>query len=441
MAPTRCKFVLFLFLLVSVYAPTQTGNGIAATAVTVGAPLGTEQQGGNTLLVGTTVATSYDDNALNSKPEVQNLLTTLYTQVGVNITRARWLATLSWITGVSYNSANIPQNNFLSQSLGGTWLYRSTQRLNFEVRDSFSYSTNPFDALRNSAVLPQFGTLNTPTYITWNNIPKIIEVAGATVTYAASPQTNAYVDLGYEYLGYQNLRGANGMTSPLHSQSGGMAIGLSKQISQRYSTGLQYSLQYLDYDSGQVRTTAQSLEYLLTVALKRSMSISGIIGPQYLQSTVNSLGGVAGGSGLPKTNSWSWVGGITFDWTGRHNGLGASVIREVNTGVGLEANVQQLVANVQLHREFTKRFSAYLFTNYTTNQPLVGRGIFAASANSYLSAGAGLTRDFTNRLTFGATYWIIRQGKPGPQNLLYAGDHNRFAFSLSYQLIRPLRRH
>jgi hypothetical protein len=309
------------------------------------------------------------------------------------------------------------------------------------MRNSYSFSSNPFDALRNTAVLPQFGTLQTPTYISWNNIPKTIEVAGVTATYDLNTRTNVYASADYQYLGYQNIETTtNALASPQQTQSGSLGLGISRQVSARYSGGLQYMLQVLDYGNGEVHTTAHSLEYQAKIVVKPNLSISAVIGPQYLDTTHGSLLGAGNVADGDRAAFWSWIGGVTLTWSGRHDGLGASIIRQVNTGTGFEGNVQQVVANIQVHREVTKRSAVSVFANYTMNQPLVPGKLLTSLSSHYLSAGIGYTLNFSNRLTFGATYWAIRQGGAGTLNPLYSGDHDRMAISLSYQVTRPLRR-
>jgi hypothetical protein len=436
------RAVMVDLFLVAVWMQAQTAtNLVGASGGSSGAQFGSQAQTANTLLLGSETSVSYDSNALNTKQGTQDFITALYPHIGISIVQPRWQAMVTYIPGLSYSSANINSYDLLSQSFGATYSYRTSKRLTLNLRDSFSSSSNPFDSLRNSSALPQFGLLNTQTTLSWNLIPKTIEVAEAEVAYQFTARDSGFVRANYQYLNYQQLSGSSSQP-PLSQQSnsGTMAVGMSRQLSTHSSTGFQFVSQILDYGPGAVRTTAETLGYFVQTSLTRGISVSGIIGPQYVSSNVTGLAGQLLPNNAGSAAAWSWMGGGTISWTGKRNGMMASLIRQIGTGTGVQGNVRQMIANLQLQHKIGKRSAASIFATYNVNDPLVAGQLGLVSANNYLSVGTQISRSITDRLTFGFTAWAVRQGGGSSGNPFYSGNHNRAGFSLSYQLTKPLRR-
>jgi hypothetical protein len=424
-------------------ARAQIGIGTSGVVATIGAPLGSDSQFANALLIGTESSFSYDNNALNSTPTQSDFIAAIYPHLALNVTRQRLGATLTYIPGLTYSSANIPSYDLMSQALGATFSYRLTQRLTLDMRESFSSSSNPFDSLRNSSLLPQFGVLNTPTAVSWNLIPKTIEIAEADSTYKFTGRTSGYVRLAYEYLDYQQAVGSSHLVDlSQQSTSQLMSFGLGHQLSLRSTTGVQFTSQVLDFGRGTVRTTAETLAYEFQRSITPSIVVSALVGPQYLDTRQSLLSGEAATVGLPTQSvcMWSWMGGATISWTVKHNGLFASAVRQIGTGIGLQGNVRQTIISFQAQHKIGKRSALDVFTSYNMNEPLIQNRLNVGSSNSYLSAGGEFSRNLTDRWTLRCTVWAIRQGAGSNADPQYSGNHNRAAISLSYQLTKPLRR-
>lgn len=435
--------ILLACLATAGWMQAQTGSGMSAgAAASAGSSLGLQPLGANTLVLGSETSFSYDNNALNTNPGTQNFITALYPHVGLNIERQRWQSTVTYIPGFSYSTANIASYNLISQAFGATFSYRATKRLTLNIRDSFSSSTNPFDSLRNSTALPQFGTLNTSTPVSWNLIPKTIENAEVEADYQFSRRTSGYIRGGYQYLDYQQLSSSSrGISLSQQSNSGLFTAGLTRQLNTHSETGLQLSSQILDYSPGGIRTNAQSLSYFLQTSITPKIAISAIIGPQYISTSETGLIGGLGGLAVPSRQSttWSWMGGGTVSWTGSRNGVMASLIRQIGAGTGLQGNVSQTIASFQAQHKMGKRSAVSAFASYNINNPLVPSRTGLGAGNNYLSMGGQFTRELNDRFVFGFTGWAVRQGGGASANPYYSGNHNRAAFTLSYQLTRPLR--
>ena len=441
--PAIVRLVIVACSLAAACAQAQTGIASNGAVATIGAPLGRESQSANTLLLGTVSSFSYDNNALNSTPGVHDFILASYPEIGLNMLHRRWGATLTYIPGLSYSTANIPSYDLISHAFGGTASYRATHRLTLDFRESFSSSTNPFDSLRNASLLPQFGVLNTPTAVTWNLIPKTIETAEAKATYKFTGRTTGFARGDYQYLDYQHTRESTGsLVVSQQSNSGVLTLGLDHQLSTRFTTGAQFTSQILDFGGGDIRTNAQTLAFQVHVSLTPTIVISAIAGPQYVvtrQTLINEIN-VLMDSHLQNNKSWSWMGGGAMSWNGHQNSLSASVIRQLATGTGLQGNVRETIASIQMQHKVGKHASLDAFTTYSSSDPLIATRVLPGTANSYLSAGGAITRNFTDNLSVGFTAWVVRQNGGPLVDAQYSGNHNRAAISLSYQIVRPLRR-
>jgi len=226
------------------------------------------------------------------------------------------------------------------------------------------------------------------------------------------------------------------------SNSGVLTLGLDHELGPRFTTGAQFTSQILDYGGGTIRTNAQTLAFQVHASLTPTIVISGIAGPQYVETrqTVFTVTSMFADPSLPNNKAWSWMGGGAMSWTGHENSLSASMIRQLATGTGLQGNVRQTIASIQMQHKMGKRAALDAFITYSSSDPLLYTRVASATANSYLSAGGAITRNITDNLTVGFTAWVVRQSGGPVVDTEYSGNHNRAAISLSYQIVKPLRK-
>jgi hypothetical protein len=394
--------------------------------------------------LGMATSASYDTNAANTHNNTPTSEYTLYPQFWLSLSRPRWTSSLTYMPGVSYSTSDIPSYNAVSQMFGAAFQYRATKRLTFSLFNSFVSSSNPFDSLHATSALPQFGTLSTPTAVAWDYLPKTNEQAAVDATYDLSARTKVQVGGAYNYLSYQEGSGANQFGSAFQqSNSGQFTVGVFRASGAHFSSGVQYMAQQLDAGHGQVRTGAQTVGYLLQYSPRASLQMSGIIGPQYVDTTFNlTAGGGAIASQLNERGAgWSWMGGGTVSWTRGRSGLSASLIRQLSLGNQYQGAVRQTLANLQIEQQFSKQTTLSTFVGYNINEPPFATGGSNRLSNNYLSAGTGVSRKFGDKWTLSATYWYLQQQRSlRSDNSYYSGDHNRVAFSLSYLIAKPVRR-
>ena len=417
--------------------------GVGATG-SIGSPLGQSGQTANTLFLGMATSVSYDTNAANTQNNVPSSQYTLYPQFGLSISRPRWISLVTYMPGVSYSSGNIPSYNAVSQMFGAALQYRATKRLTFSLLNSFLSSTDPFDSLRASSLLPQFGVLSTPTAVAWDYLPKTNEQAAVGATYNISARTRIEVQGAYNYISYQGS-GTSNLPGSVFGQSnaGQFTLGLFRASGVHYSSGIQYAAQEIDAGHGEVRTSAQSIGYVLQFSPRPSLQLSAMIGPQYVSTKFNlpPASGVITNILSENGAGWSWMGGGTVSWTKRHSGVSASLIRQLSTGDQYQGAVRQILANLEVQQQLSKQTTLNTFVGYNINEPPFAATSLTRLSNNYLSAGTGVSRKFGDKWTMSLTYWYLQQARSlRSDNAFYSGDHNRVAFSLSYLIAKPIRR-
>ncbi len=438
------RVATFLCLLAPLALQAQSVTAGFGGVGTLGSSLDQSSQIPNMFVLGLATSASYDTNAANTNNNTPNSEYTLYPQFGLSLSRPRWTSLLTYMPGVSYSSSNLPSYNAVSQMLGAAFQYRATKRLTFSLFNSFVSSSNPFDSLHATSALPQFGTLSTPSSVAWDYLPKTNEQAAVNATYDLSARTKIQVGGAYNYLSYQGGTDGNQLGSAFQqSNSGQFTLGVFHASSAHFSSGVQYMAQQLDAGHGQVRTGAQTVGYLLQYSPTASLQLSGIIGPQYVDTTFNLPAGNGAITNLlnERGAGWSWMGGGTVSWTRRRSGLSASLIRQLSSGNQYQGAVRQTLANLQVDQQLSKQTTLSSFVGYNINEPPFATGSLNRLSNNYLSAGSGIGRKFGDKWTLSLTYWYLQQQRSlRSDQAFYSGDHNRVAISLSYLIAKPIRR-
>jgi hypothetical protein len=434
----------FPFILAPTFLQAQSVTVGSGAVGILGSQPGQSPQTANALFLGVATSVTYDTNAANTQSNVPSTQYTLYPQFGLSVTRPRWTSLVTYSPGVTYSNTSAPSYNAVSQIFGAAFQYRVTKRLTISLFNSFLSSTNPFDSLRATSVLPQFGTLSTPTAVPWDYLPTTNEQAAVDATYNLSARTKIQVGAAYNYQGYQGSSAGNLADNPFRqSTSGQLTVGLFRASGPHYTSGLQYTAQTIDAGHGIVRTGAQSVGYQLQYSPRPSLALSAIIGPQYLDTTLKLPLTTGSVTTLPNQHEagWSWMGGTTLSWTGRHSGVSASLIRQLSAGNQYQGAVRQILANLQFQQQLAKQTTLSTFVGYDINEPPFAGGTAARLSNNYLSAGTGVSQKFGDKWTLNMTYWYLSQKRSlRSDHAFYSGNHSRVAFSLSYLIAKPIRR-
>ncbi len=409
-------------------------------SVTVGSPA-PGNQGPNTILLGTSTQVTYDSNALSSHPPIADVQYAVSQLIGINLSRPRWDLVANLAPGFSY-SANLPQYQAVSLTSGVGLKYRASQRLTISLLNRFVSSANPFDSLPGGA--PTGSGAGAPAATAaLNYLPQTNESAEGELVYSLSPRTALTALAAYNYISYQHNSATSEVTSPFEqSNSEQLSVGLRRSLNRRCVTSLQYVATNVDSGQGQITTLGQAIEYGLEFAPKSAIRVSAMLGPEYVQTSYGGLLGNSSVAGIVSQRSagWSWTGATALSWTKGKSIFTVNAARLLSMGTQYQGNVWQTLISADVHRRLGVSYDLYLFGSYNINKPVsIGQSV-ARFSNDYASTGATIGKTFAERWVASLAYWYLSQNGPAGVGEVYLGSHNRLTVSLSYSVIRSLRK-
>jgi hypothetical protein len=248
--------------------------------------------------------------------------------------------------------------------------------------------------------------------------------------------------MSYNYISYQHNDDIPNAAQPFRtSTSTEASMGLSYSVTPKYSESILYVTQFLSAGQGIIKTTGQSIEYRFVYAPKPGLRVSGMIGPQFVESTYGvtigngSIGKTVGGN----ASEWTWTGSLAVSQTLGKNQLSANASKQLNTGTQYQGNVQGTTFRANFSRPLARKTDLVVFGSYNINQPVFLVQLAPRLSNNYASTGATLSKTIAEHWVVNGAYWYLFQNTQSGQQL-YAGDHNRVAISLTYSLTRALQR-
>jgi hypothetical protein len=410
------------------------------------APLTRDASSGrsNTLSYGLNFAGTFDDSAVNvaSGGTQTNATFSIQPHISLAEKRARFSSAVSYDPSFTYSN-DIASYNSSAQIAGADVEYTVTKHLSAHFRNAFSRTSNPYDSFRASTELPSLSILNGPNDSAIGvNIRNTSEAFQGDVTQQTGRHT--FVGFGGTFvnLSYQTILGKTSSSDlSLSSQQCSSHGFYSHQWTSRYSGGVQYTL--LEFYSQSPIGSFSSLSHqaigFLGFAFTPHIGFSIFAGPQYTYTKGRPLE-------LPllidsKSNRASLAAGSSLTWQGEHSGLSASFVQQVgDSGFNGVGPVLVRIGQLQVQRKITNRLTVNTLGNYVSNQGLNPHD--AISLANWASAGIGLSRVLSPRLTLGA--FALRQqfiGKPTnfvryfPQR-----SHDLVFVSLSYSFEAPIGR-
>jgi len=200
--------------------------------------------------------------------------------------------------------------------------------------------------------------------------------------------------------------------------------------------GVSYRFQRITFNPGGGETQVHSFLAVDTVNLSNRFTLTGFIGPQY----VDNQGLVLGALQSTQSNEWSVAGGVEGGWKNQHNSLSAGYSRTIIDGGGLLGAVRLQTVHGSFRRQLTPGWAAALTASYGTNQSLIVPFATSASSINLTSAGILLERNVGKSLglRMGYSHDFQEQfGLPAPTATQNA-NRNRVFVTLSYQWAKPL---
>jgi hypothetical protein len=384
----------------------------------------------NYLRGGVNVGAAYDDNPfLASSGATSNTSVSIFPNISIeeSSSRIRWM--LGYAGGMTINE-NLTNQNQDSQNLNFDSQFRLSPHVNLRVAENFSMITGFFDAGSGAEPVTGSGGPNA----------SLIAPLSTQRSSTTTAETNYHFALN-------DLIGASGSFNDLHFTNGpsgtpltdsqtasGSAFWLHR-ILQADWAGASYGFQRISFSPAS-ETRVNSFFAVNSLSLSKRFTLSGFIGPQYLENQ----GLAPGGMPISQSNIWSVAGGVEGGWRNQRTSVTAGFSRNISDGGGLLGAVRLQTVHGAFRRELVPGWAAALTASYGTNQSLIVPTATSASSINSTSVGVSLERNVGKRvgLRMGYTHDFQEQfGLPAP-NPTQSANRNRVFATISYQWAKPL---
>lgn len=391
---------------------------------------GAAPQATNLTLLSLSSNSMYDDNFSNgaSRHEGggQQQVTATF---GFQQTRRRLRWNLSYRPGLVVGAHSLLGNQF-NQVFGTTFEAQPTARWSLKLRQDYSLTTDPFERLGEAALQPGLSPLDKPNELTV--LPPLRRTASFTaagVSYRLSRHLTAGLTGSYALQHYSEYAG--GWTGALINNRAATASSyLSRQVSRRYTTGLEYRLRNLAFPGYGPGARTHSILSFHQFAVTANSSFIFYGGPEYARTR----GQMENMRNLPASVSWSPAAGAIYTWSGMRNRLQVGYSRQISDGGGLQGAVRLNAGWLRVGRQLGPRWSADL-SSELAQQTALGTG---GTRLRRLGAGAGLRRELGRNATLRLSYDRLYQ--QGSALGYRPGNHNRVMLSLEQTFMHPLGR-
>jgi len=390
-----------------------------------------EMEESNYLRGGVNLGGVYDSNPLLASSGAEsNTSESIFPNIRIDETSSRMRWTLGYAGGLTVNQKFTSENEG-SHNLNFDSQYRLSPHVNLRVAENFSMTTGLFDAGNGADVVAGSGGPN----------------ASLITPLATQKSDMTTVEANYHFA-LNDLIGASGSFFDSHFSS--VAAGAQLANTQTASGsafwlhqlfhgdwgGVSYRFQRITFNPGGGETQVHSFLAVDTVNLSNRFTLTGFIGPQY----VDNQGLVPGALQSTQSNEWSVAGGVEGGWKNQHNSLSAGYSRTIIDGGGLLGAVRLQTVHGSFRRQLTPGWAAALTASYGTNQSLIVPFATSASSINLTSAGILLERNVGKSLglRMGYSHDFQEQfGLPAPTATQNA-NRNRVFVTLSYQWAKPL---
>jgi opacity protein-like surface antigen len=321
--------------------------------------------------------------------------------------------------------------NLVDQTLGFDAAYRASSRLSFRGRTSAFYTTGIFQPNRNEEFLPGLGspsslndTVFTPTarQLTWSSR---IDAA-----YQASTRDSVDVFAGQSKLDFKQQFSNAGSLQNTEQKDAGLVY--QHRLSPHTTLGINYQYEDIRFGSDS-RALVHSAFFSYAQQVSPNLTLSVFGGPQF--SHLHDVIGLALGPftfRIPvflATSNWALGGTLTkqldktaFQLTAQH---------QVSDGGGLLGAVVSSSVATSLRRRLPWRWDAIWSAGYADNRGLdttASRGAYQS-----LTAGVGLARSLTEKLSVRVGYDFLHQRGTGQSQLFGDFDRDLWSVQFSYR--------
>jgi len=389
------------------------------------------QERSNYLSAGLYLTTAYDDNVIGlggSKP-VSDVSYMIRPSIGLNTTTTRQVLNFSCSPGFTFYQPTSTLNES-DESAMAAYHYRLTPHIGVYADDVFAKSSSLF---------------NQPDAVTGGAVSGSPQPAVVVVPYTDQIR-NALVGGISDQVSLNGMIGASAVAGlqdyPNPSQTSGLynssylvgSVYYSTRLSEKYYTGVRYAYgrSLTSAQNEKVQTQTNTVGPLLTLFLKRGLSISLSGGPQYV---------VTGQPGSPVSYKY-WTPSVTVGvgWRGSHASFAASYLHTVTSGVGLLGSYSATGLNAMGHWQISPKWNAGISVNYQSQSLSVPAQIAFIQGGHTLAGGITAGRALSERIRLEFGYSRLHQSYAGIPVIDISPDSDREYVSISYQLTRPVGR-
>jgi AMIN domain-containing protein len=384
----------------------------------------------NALLLGLNMGSSYDDNIFSNNEHPVGDVNFLF---GPSLSLRRKGRRLS--LALSYQPyfriyRKVSEQNGVDQTLGFDATYRTSSRVSFRARGSAFYRTGIFQPSQNDAFLPGLGspsslnnTLFTPTarQLSWS--------ARIDGTYQASAHDSLGLFVSRSALDYRQQISNEGNLQNTEKSEAGLLY--QHRLSPHTTVGIDYLYQDIRFGS-ESRTLVHSAFFSYAQQVSPSLTLSVFGGPQYSQ--LHDVVTLALGPFTPQIPvfqaAWNWAIGGTVTKQADKAAFQLSAQHQVSDGGGLLGAVVSSSLGASVRRRLPGRWDAIWNAGYADNSSFGSE--FSQGAYQSITAGAGLERPLTDKLTVRLKYDFIRQRGTEQSPLFRNFDRDLWSLQFSY---------
>jgi AMIN domain-containing protein len=385
----------------------------------------------NILLLGLSAGSSYDDNIFgNNKRPVGDVDFLFGPSLSLRREGRHLNLALSYQPHFRiYRRASEP--NAVDQVFGFDAAYQASPRLSFRARASAFYTIGIFQPSQNEPFLPGLGspsslnnTLFTPTarQLTWS--------LRIDSSYQASAHDSVGLFVGQSTLDFRQQVSNAGILQNMEEKQAGLLY--QHRISRHASLGGNYLFEDIRFGSDS-RTLVHSAFFSYAQQVSPSLTISVFGGPQYsrLHDVVSfPLGPFTLHIPIFRAE-WSWAIGSTLTERLDKTVFQLNAQHQVSNGGGLVSAVVSTAVGASVRRRLPARWDAIWSAAYAQNSGLEPG--FSASEYQSETAGFGLERSLTEKLSLRVAYDFLRQRGTGRSSLFGSFDRDLWSVQLSYR--------
>jgi len=385
----------------------------------------------NIFALGFNVGSTYDDNVFgNNRQRVGDVAFQFGPSLNVRREGQRLHLALSYQPHVRiYRRAS--ELNIVDQTLGFDAAYRLSSRFSFRARTSAFFATGIFQLNQGEEFFPGLGTPSGLNQTVFTPTARQLMLSSRIdASYQARAHDSVDLFLSQSTLDFKQQISTVGNPQNTIDRDAGLLY--QHRLNPQTTLGIDYLLQDIRFGSDS-RTRVQSSFFSYAQQVSPNLTVSIFGGPQY--SRLNELVPLDLGLftvQIPVSNAgWNWaIGGIltkrldkmAFQLTAQH---------QVSNGGGLLGAVISTSAGASVRRRLPLRWDASWSASYANNSSLDSTSI--SGAYQSLTAGAGLERSLTERLTLRIAYDFLHQRGTGLAPLPGNIDRNLWSLQFSYR--------